>query len=261
MELLQYKKSKQNLVEGQVLIVDDFAQNYLCDHQNEPQGLHWLHQQVTLHPSVAMYTCKQPGCNKLVNHEVIHLSDDLKHDTHIVKNFRARTVEALHKNNVAVCTIIQFTDQAPSQYKNKTAFSYLAESNVPMQCHFFGFRHGKGPYDACTGCVKHGITRLVKNETELVNSAIAFYEAALKHLQKPLKYENVCQHHILTFELHKKIGMRPKTINCIPVPETHKIHSIGNTGNPSLLYFCNFACCCEGCLPGGDCTNTVCPDN
>ena len=57
----QYKKAKQNLVEGQVLMVDDFAQNYLCDHQNEPEGLHWLHQQVTLHPSVAMYTCKQPG--------------------------------------------------------------------------------------------------------------------------------------------------------------------------------------------------------
>ena len=40
----QYKKVKQNLVEGDVLIVDDFAQNYLCEHENEPQGLHWLHQ-------------------------------------------------------------------------------------------------------------------------------------------------------------------------------------------------------------------------
>ena len=136
----------------------------------------------------------------------------MKHDAHIVKNFRARTVEALHKNNVAVCKIIQFTDQDPSQYKNKTAFCYLAESNVPMQCHFFGIRHGKGPCDACIGYVKQGITRLVKNETEVVNPGIAFYEAALKHLQKPLKYENVCQHHTLMFELHKKIGMRPKTI-------------------------------------------------
>ena len=45
------------------------------------------------------------------------------------------------------------------------------------------------------------------------------------------------------------------------MPETHKIHSIGNMGNPSLLYFCNFACCCEGCLHGDNCTNSVCPDN
>ena len=71
-------------------------------------------------------------------HEVVHITDDLKHDAHIVKNFRARTVEVLWKNNVAVHKIIQFTDQAPSQYKNKTAFHYLAESIVPTQCHFFG---------------------------------------------------------------------------------------------------------------------------
>ena len=149
---------KQNLVEGDVLIVDDFAQNYLCEHQNERQGLHWVHQQVTIHPSVAMYPCKQQGCNKLVMHEVVHLSDDLKHDAHIVKNFRTRTVEALCKNNVEVRKIIQFTDQAPSQYKNKTAFRYLAENDIPTQCHFFGVRHGKGPCDACTGRVKQGIT-------------------------------------------------------------------------------------------------------
>ena len=257
----QYKKAKQNLFEGQVLIVDDFAQNYLCGHQNEPQGLHWLHQQVTVHPSAAMYTCKQPGCKKLVMHEVVHVTDNLKHDAHIVKNFRARTVEVLWKNNVAVRKIIQFTDQAPSQYKNKTAFCYLAESIVPTQCHFFGVRHGKGPCNACIGRVKQGITRLVKNETEVVNSALAFYQAGIKHLEKPLKSENVCQHHILTFKLYKKIGTRPKTINWVPVPETCKIHSIGNTGNPSLLYFHNFACCCEGCLHGDNCTNSVCPDN
>ena len=144
---------------------------------------------------------------------------------------------------------------------DKTAFCYLAESTVPTQCHFFGVRHGKGPCDACTGRLKQGITRLVKNETEVVNSALAFYQAGVKHLEKPLKSENVCQHHILTFELHKKIGTRPKTINWVPVPETRKIHSIGNMGNPSLLYFHNFACCCEGCLHGDNCTNSVCPDN
>ena len=102
-----------------------------------------------------MYPCKQQGCNKLVVHEVVHLSDDLKHDTHIVKNFRTRTVEPLLKNNVEVCIIIQLTYQAPSQCKNKTAFHYLPENDIPTQCHFFGVRHGKGPCDACTAHVKN----------------------------------------------------------------------------------------------------------
>ena len=101
----------------------------------------------------------------------------------------------------------------------------------------------------------------MKNCTEVVNSATAFHQAAVKHLAKPVKLENVCQHHILMFELHKKIGTRPKTMHWVPVPETHKLHGIGNTGNPSPLYLCNFTCCCEGCFHGGECTNTVSPDS
>ena len=53
----------------------------------------------------------------------------------------------------------------------------------------------------------------MKNGTEVVNSATAFYQAAVKHLAKPVKSENVCQHHMLTFELHKKIGTRSKRIH------------------------------------------------
>ena len=49
---IQYKKCKGNLEPGEVLIVHDFAQNYLCQHQHEPQGLHWILPQVTLHPTV-----------------------------------------------------------------------------------------------------------------------------------------------------------------------------------------------------------------
>ena len=99
----------------------------------------------------------------------------------------------------------------------------------------------------------------MKNGTKVVNSATAFHQAAVKHLAKPLKSENVCQNHILMFELRTKISTRSKTIHW--VPETRKLHSIGNTGNPSLLYLRNFACCCEGCLHGGECTNTVWPDS
>ena len=43
---VQFKKCKNNLQIGDVSIVNDFAQNYLCLHQNEPQGMHWEHKQV-----------------------------------------------------------------------------------------------------------------------------------------------------------------------------------------------------------------------
>ena len=39
------------------------AQNYLCNLQNEPQAIHWLHKQATLHPTVVHYKCPVDDCH------------------------------------------------------------------------------------------------------------------------------------------------------------------------------------------------------
>ena len=54
---VQYKEVRRNIAVGDVIFVHDFAQNYLCQHQNEVQGLHWRHKQVTVMPTVAHYKC------------------------------------------------------------------------------------------------------------------------------------------------------------------------------------------------------------
>ena len=53
----QYKLAKRNIIQGDIIMAHDFAQNYLCTHQNEVQGLHWCHKQVTVMPTVAHYLC------------------------------------------------------------------------------------------------------------------------------------------------------------------------------------------------------------
>ena len=64
---------------------------------------------------------------------------------------------------------------------------------------------------------------------------------------------------MLTFELHEKICKRPNTENWQGIPDTHKLHQIGNTGG-NVLYFHKFTCCCFGCLQGTiPCQNTICP--
>ena len=68
----QYKQARKNILVGDVIFVHDFAQNYLCKHQNEVQGLHWRHKQVTLMPTVAHYKCSK--CQQLVTHEIVHVS-------------------------------------------------------------------------------------------------------------------------------------------------------------------------------------------
>ena len=149
-------------------------------------------------------------------------------------------------------------DQVPSQYKNKTAFNYLANSKIPTQRNYFGTRHGKSSCDACTGRVKQGISRLVKSGQAVID-AKSFYDACIQHLEKPFVQSDKCQHHILTFELHNKIVKRPSTLQLVGIPETRKLHQISNTGR-KILNFRKFACCCYGCLHGTEpCDNNICP--
>ena len=224
----QYKEAKRNIRPGDVIFLYDFTQNYLCKHQNECQWLHWRHEQVTVMPTVVHYVCSRDGCKNLVTHEIVHVSEDLKHDAHLVKQFTTKSIDVLHKNKVSICKIIESTDRAPSQYKNKTAFKYMSQSKIPIMKNFFGVCHGKSSCDVCTGRVKQGVSRLVFSGTEIVNSANTFYQACVDHLGKPPKMNsNECQHYMLTFELHTKLSSRPKTTTWPAVPETCKIHSIG----------------------------------
>ena len=153
----QYKLAKRNIIEGNIILVHDFAQNYLCKHQREIQGLHWHYEQVTIMPTVVHYICAT--CKGMVTHEIVHVSDDMRHDDHLVKAFTERSEKVLKQNKVPICKIIEFMDQAPSQYKNKTAFYYLSKRTTPVLKNFFGMHHGKSACNACTGRVKQGVTR------------------------------------------------------------------------------------------------------
>ena len=202
---VQYKQAKKNILVVDVIMDHDFSQNYLCKHQKEVQGLHWRHKQVTVMPTVVHYRCEK--CHQLTTHEIFHVPVDLKHDAHLVRAFTARTLSNLRQNKVQICKIIEFTDQAPSQYKNKTAFNHLSTYNISMQKNYFGVRHGKSSCDACTGRVKQGVRRLVQSKQEVVNNAKTFYEACIKHLQQPLlQCKDKCQHYILTYEYHNKLA-------------------------------------------------------
>ena len=89
------------------------------------KGSTGAHEQVTIMPTVAHYKCAK--CHQITTHE-IDISEDLKHDAHLVKAFTTRSLVVLNGNKVPIQKIIEFTDQAPFQYKNKTAFRHLANN-------------------------------------------------------------------------------------------------------------------------------------
>ena len=257
---VQFKKCKNNLQVGDILIVNDFAQNYLCLHQNEPQGMHWEHKQVTLHPTVVYFRCKD--CNNISTHEIGHVSNDLKHDTHLVKKFNEKTLKVLENRGIEICKIIIFSDQAPSQYKNKTAFKYIHNNILPVMLNFFATRHGKGPCDGCAGRIKQKVSALVKAETGVVNSPQTFYKLCKEHIEKAPVPDKPCQHFVQTFEFTQKLASHPNTGKWPGLPNTRKLHSMINASNKNVMNIHHFLCCCDPCMhDGSECLNNVCPSD
>ena len=48
----QFRNIQTNLEKGYFLQVMDFAQNFIHKYQDEPQPVHWHHQQTAMHPTV-----------------------------------------------------------------------------------------------------------------------------------------------------------------------------------------------------------------
>ena len=113
---------------------------------------------------------------------------------------------------------MQFTDQAPSQYKNKMAFKYAAQCDIPTMLNFFGVCHGKGPCDACAGRTKQQVVSLVKAEAANVNSAREFYDTCKNHSET--KDMEGCVHFIQQFEFTGKLTKRPSTSSWTTIPDT-----------------------------------------
>ena len=258
----QFKRARTNIKPGELLLVNDFAQNYLCLLQNEPQGMHWEHKQVTLHPTVAYYTCPNEQCSSTVTHELVHMSEDLKHDAHIVRKFVNESIKIVKSHKIKICKIIQFSDQAPSQYKTKSAFKYLSQMDLPTMLNFFGVWHGKGPCNACAGRVKQKIDRLVKSEAAVINCATELFEACKHHLEKEDVQDGNCVHFLQTYHYTQKLSNRPNTDKWTTVPDTRKLHSLTNVPGTKIVNLRNFLCCCDGCFHGEEeCTNDVYPNN
>ena len=113
----QYMLAKRNIVEGDIIFVHDFAQNYLCKHQREVQGLHWHPEQVTLMPTVAHYVCA--SCKGMVTHETVDVSEDMKHDAHLVRVFTERSEEVLKEKKYWYIKLLNLQIRHPPSTKIK----------------------------------------------------------------------------------------------------------------------------------------------
>ena len=173
-----FQDTKDNLQEGEVLTVSDFAENYSFVVQDEAQSFHWNNSSVTLHPLVAYF--KKNG--NLEHLSFVVISESNNHDTVAVHLFQKRFVQFLLQHIQDINRIIYFSDGCAAQYKNCKNFLNLClhseDFGMKAVWNFFTTSHGKGPCDGLGGTVKRLVARmsLQRPYNEQILTSESFYQ-------------------------------------------------------------------------------------
>ena len=142
-----YREKKEKLEEGEVLVVCDFADNYLFVVQDEIQSFHWNNAMVTLHPFVGY---NREG-EKISHINFVVISECNIHDTVSVHLFKRLFLTHLKVKLPDTKKIICISDGCAGQYKNCKNFLNLClhekDFDLKAEWQFFATSHGKGPCD------------------------------------------------------------------------------------------------------------------
>ena len=129
-------------------------------------------------------------------------------------------------SKIPVHCIIEFSDNASSQYKSKIPCDILSKSDVPIMRNFFGEKHGKSTADGVIGRNNQFLSLSVRNGNVLSN-AEELAEFCTKQLTK--KPTGTCQHYRQHFLYTGHIN-RSEESAAETAKDMRKIHSVRSTG-------------------------------
>ena len=72
----------ENLAENEVLLIQDFSENYSCLLPVEPMSIHWTTEQATVYPVVEL---RKVDVNTIKEDHFVFTSDDKTHDPAFVE--------------------------------------------------------------------------------------------------------------------------------------------------------------------------------
>ena len=245
----QYKMLNDDLPEGWALTTMDFAENYLCVQQDQPQSSYFGYSQVTVHPTVSSYGC--PNCDEKVTDNVIYLTDALTHDPHFIDYINDDIQARLQRAMPSLAKHVIFSDGCASQYKSKLPFYYLAKRSPghDVERCFFGARHGKNPCDALGGIVKQVCSHAVAARQVTIKNSTDMFAFCQRKLLVPVS-ESGCTHTRRSFVLVDTSDYASRstvTANMLKtIPGTRSMRSVkpgvGMTG--LAISSRNFSCFC-----------------
>lgn len=112
-----FQNIKEILVDDEVIIQIDFAENFAIFSQDEIQEAHFSYSQVTIF-TVCVWT---KGSTKTFS----IISDDLTHDKYCVWTFLRTLLDTLMSGISSLKRICIFSDGCTSQFKNKYVLSSI----------------------------------------------------------------------------------------------------------------------------------------
>ena len=240
-------------------MVCDFAENFTCFFQDKVQSVHWTRNQVTIHPLVTYYRCKDDGL--ITKESFMAISDDLKHDCHAVYTFMSRVITMLRSRGQNFSKIILFSNGCTGQYKGKTACLDLSfaeeELGVTIERHFFDTRHGKSVCNGKIGVVKR-CSLAVKAGKVVICCAEDLYKFCKEKLSLPSTSQDHAHNKRIIFSVkHGTIqrDRRGMADAVKTVPETHSLHCIVGV-EPFVVMARERSCFCQACVSpkdGEDC--------
>ena len=181
-----FRSTKEGLIEGQILKIQDFSENYTCLVPDEIQSLHWTQTQATLYPVVVF---RKVG-DIVIEEQLVFISDDINHDCAFVEFVNNQIHQYYQMKSVFVNHDIEFNDGCSAQYKSIRAFWLFSQRNIKTDRVYFESSHGKGPSDGVGGVTKAICSIAVSAQKELIRNAKEMYEFLhLKHTVEDKPHE------------------------------------------------------------------------
>ena len=244
----QFDQLLKNLKQGDVVMVMDFAQNLTHKEPVETQGAHWHRHQSALHPVVCYYVCSFSDCKKLIQHDIMCLSDDLKHDVVTVEAFETVALKVLQKNQVLATRVFQFCDNCAAQYKCSKAWASLSQREIPTMRNYFAPCHGKGPADGAIGRIvqlvdrdvkSHNVLAGIRNAQDFVSHCRSKYETLEGRATLHPEHYRRCFHYVP--ELSREEGQ----FTAGSIPGSMQLHCVRNVGDNRYLEVRLNSCFCR----------------
>lgn len=214
---------KENLPEGEVIIHEDFSENYSIKQQREIMSAHWASNTVTIF-TVMVYYRETAGELKFKSYAIV--SDDLSHDKRCVYSFNKWILEDLRITLQHPVTYVHYwSDGAASQFKSRYNFDNILhherEFGIQADWSYFATAHGKGPIDGIGGEVKRQVWRSVLQGKVVVNNATEFANVA----------SELCKSVTVKFHSSEAIAVDAANLpqrwnSCKGVPGTHELHYV-----------------------------------